>query len=72
MRFSEKSKDPVNTIIVNNATTENSRTFKTLDPVTRDCLIEIIDYYVDTFNPVSVADLSVTVNGNLMPRNAYT
>jgi hypothetical protein len=67
MRFSKKQKRPVSTIVVLTGAINESRTFKTLDLLSKDALIEIMDYYVDTYNPTSVADLSVTVNGVLLP-----
>ena len=67
MRFSKKPKEPVNTIVVYNNRINESRTFKTLDDVSKDALTEIMNYYIDTFHPMSVADLSVSVNGALLP-----
>ena len=67
MRFSEKSKGPVNTIVVYNSATDKKKTFRTLDPVDKECLQETMSYYIDTYPPTSVADLSVTVNGKLLP-----
>ena len=67
MRFSRKRKEPVNTIVVYNSATDKKKTFRGLDPISKDVLLEIMNYYIDTYNPTSVADLSVTVNGELLP-----
>ena len=67
MRFSQRSKEPVNTIVVRDKAANKLKTFRTLDPVDKECLQEIMFYYIDTYHPTSVADLSVTVNGELLP-----
>jgi len=67
MRFSKKPKEPVNTIVVHDNATNVSKTYRGLDAVSKDVLTEIMNYYIDTHHPMSVADLSVSVNGALLP-----